>query len=199
MERIVMDVNRMQPFMAFLAKTCNDFCENQVKIDRAYQKVQETWRDKNCHITGQRLRETGEDIKRFYGEICVSIRLVKQYCEKVSDYIEVELLPIQEPDEFRMNIMECDAMANFMVDTDPQALISFKNALDTYIQSIGETTQELRSEYNTLGNERAWQDVQYERFGEALGAFERQMNEELWQLSVISKFLQGRIAKLENI
>lgn len=89
-------------------------------------------------------------------------------------------------------------MDNDTVITDPEALVSFKRALDRYIKSIIESVKSLCSHYNALGTSGAWKDIQYQRFGEALFSFKKKMEEEVRQLSLISEFLRRKIAVLEE-
>ena len=191
-----MDLAQMSQFFRGMENICNSFCENQQHVDRAFNAIQETWRDKNAVTTGDKLKETAYAISKFYVSLNEAIEHVVRVCNNRADYIDYERFSLPQISQFTSNILEITTMDNAVIKTNPDALEEFKNALDKYIQSIIDNVEYLNKIYRNIGN--SWDDTQYEKFGDALSKFTNQMQSQVDILDTILAFLKAKIEILRR-
>lgn len=190
-----MDVAQMPQFFRSAEDICNSFCENQSAIDRAFNTVQSTWRDKNAVTTCDRLTDTARDISRIYTGIIEALEYVVRVSANRAEYIDY--VGITQPNiaQFTVNIMEIH-MSETVINTDPDALDEFKAALDKYIASIFDNVDRLSKLYSYIGN--SWDDEQYVKLGDELSAFTNRMQTQVDVLYRISEFLKAKIEILRR-
>lgn len=190
------DLAAMPQFFKGVEETCSSFCRNQQNIDAAFNAVQQTWRDFNAVTTCNRLTETANDIAKFYDSLNGAIEYIVRVCNNRAEYVDYDRLVPPQIDPFTVHIMEITQMDNAVINTDPDALEEFKNALDTYIQSIADNVGQLSGMYNRIGE--SWNDEQYENFGDALSQFTNRMQSQVDVLHKISVFLDAKIEILRR-
>lgn len=195
MSHIRMDLAQMPQFFRVTEEVCNSFCQNQSAIGRAFDAVQNTWRDRNAAVAGARLTDTARDIAKFYNSLCEAVEYVLRVCNNRAEYVDYNQLTPPQIDGFTINITEVN-VDNSVINTDPDALDEFKTALDKYIQSIVDNVERLRKLYSNIGS--SWDDEQYRKFGDELAAFSRQMQAQVDILDRISAFLKNRIEILRR-
>lgn len=196
MSNMNIDLAQMSQFFRGMENICNSFCENQQHVDRAFNTVQETWRDKNAVFTCDKLKETAYDISKFYVSLNEAIEYVVRVCNNRADYIDYERFSSPQISQFTSYVMEITTMDNSVIKTDPSALEEFKSSLDKYIQSIIDNVEHLNKIYRDIGS--SWNDSQYDRFGDAISDFAKQMQSQLDVLCIISGFLKDKIEILRR-
>lgn len=193
---IRIDLAQMPQFFKETEIICNSFCQNQQLIDRAFNVIQNTWKDKNAAITGTQLEDTARDILKFYDTLNDAIVYIVKVCNNRAEYVDYNRFDLPRIEPFTINIMEITQMDDAIINTNPDALEEFKNALDKYIQSIVDNAERLSKLYNRIGD--SWHDEQYEKFGDALSLFNNQMQSQVDVLDRISIFLKRRIEILRR-
>lgn len=193
---IKIDLAQMPQFFKGTEEICNSFCQNQQEIDKAFNTVQYIWRDKNAVTTCAQLEETARGISKFYDSLNEAIDYIVRVCNNRAEYVDFGTITPPQITSFTINITEITQVDNAVINTNPDALEEFKNALDKYIQSIVDNAERLSKLYNRIGD--SWNDEQYEKFGDALSKFTNQMQSQVDILDTISAFLQGRIEILRR-
>lgn len=196
MAYIRIDLAQMPQFFRGTEEVCNSFCENQQQIDRAFNTIQTTWRDKNAVITCTQLGETAHCISKFYLSLNEAIDYLVRVCNNRAEYVDFGKLTPPQLGQFTVNLMEITKVEDSTINTNPDALEEFKAALDKYIQSIVDNADKLRRLYIKIGE--SWDDEQYEKFGDALSQFTNQMQVQVDILDRISAFLKGKIEILRR-
>ena len=194
--RINIDLAQMPQFFKGVEEVCNSFCQNQQQIDRAFNTIEDTWRDKNAVTTCTQLEETARGISMFYDRLNEAVEYVVRVCNNRAEYVDYGSITPPQIVPFTINITEITQMDNAVINTNPDALEEFKCALDKYIQSIVNNVECLSKLYNRIGD--SWNDEQYEKFGDALSKFTGQMQSQVDILDRISAFLKGRIEILRR-
>ena len=191
MQKIRIDLAQIPQFFKGLEEVCNLFCQNQLNIDRAFNVIQEEWRDKNAKVTGEQLAETARDIAKVYLSIGEAIDYIVEVCNNRAEYADFGRIAPPRINQFTTSLMEITNMDDSVIITDPDALEEFKKELDKYSQSIVDNVDYLRNLYTKIGN--SWDDVQYENFGDALSTFTSRMQTQIDVLDKISAFLKAKI------
>lgn len=190
------DLAEMPQFFRGVEEVCNSFCQNQQQIDKAFNTVQNTWRDKNAVTTCVQLEETARGISKFYDSLNESVEHVVRVCNNRAEYVDYDRLTPPQIEQFTINLMEITQVDNAVIKTNPDALEEFKSALDKYVQSIVDNVERLINLYNRIGD--SWDDAQYEKFGDALLKFKNQMQSQVDILDKISAFLKAKIEILRR-
>lgn len=196
MAHIQIDLAQMPQFFGHIEEICRSFCNNQAAIERAFDAVQATWRDKNTVTTGVRLEDTARGIAKFYDSLNEAVDYILRVCNNRADYVDVDRLHRPQIEPFTVNISEINIMEDTVINTNRDALEEFRQALDKYTQSIVDNVESLRKLYYNIGD--SWRDEQYEKFGDSLSAFSTQMQGQVDVLDAIEAFLRGKIEILRR-
>lgn len=185
----------MPQFFKGIERVCSSFCSSQADIDKAFNAVVDSWRDKNAVTTCVLLGDTARDILKFYDSLCEAVDNIVRVCNNRAEYVDYGSLTPPRIETFTINITEIE-MDNAVINTDPDALEEFQSALDKYIQSIVDNVGRLGKLYADIGG--SWDDDQYVKFGDELSKFTNRMQSQVNVLDAISAFLKNKIEILRR-
>ncbi len=192
-----MDVNRMREFLPFLVGQCNTMSNLQEQIDAAYNRVQDSWRDRMCLATGQQLKITGTSMGQFHEFMTDAINQLLQKCNhRAVNYLEMQEISLPGINPFEINVLENESMNNENMNTDSSALRNFDEALNGYIDGIVKAVNDICGEYDNM--QSSWNDALYRRFGDVLEDFKRSMQTQVNNLNEIDQFVRYKISMMEQ-
>ena len=198
-EKVIMNLKYMEDYLKTTNKLSEEFCDNQSKINRLYNKLTDDWCDAVSRKTGDRLRQANRLVNGLLNEFFDTFKKLNEKSRQLrEEYTRTGTWDVifNEP-QIDTRIKETDGMdSEFIKGTTVKGIKDFEKALSDYIETTNKRLKLVNYAYEEVG--KGWRDSQYSATGKKISEFSTDLKKELTALEELLKEITKRRIAFEK-